>query len=225
MGELDDGSDPAMSVAVATERSSGVQVDFSGLVHPDGSPTEQCRTAFEVVEDVLVNDLDGSMNDVTVLRFYVRDAVLDGDLREDLHAVRREFFESPEYPAATMIGVSSLVHDDAHVEVEAEAFVPGEEWSVETVLPGGVVGRRSAGPPQVLSVRLPRGSLLRTPVRSLAPASVVGRRARRGGRPPRSSTCRATATRARRSRRPRRRRRRPTRSPPCRSRTRTPPRR
>lgn len=122
-----------MSVGVATERTDGVEVSLSGLVHPEGTPVEQAEVIFEIIEDILTNDLDGAMADVTRLRFYVRDEELSAETRQNLHELRREVFESPEYPAATMVGVAGLVHDDATLEIEAEAFVPDEEYE-QTVL-------------------------------------------------------------------------------------------
>lgn len=135
MGELEDGSDPAMSVGVATERSDGVEVSLSGLVHPEGTPVEQAEVIFEIIADILTNDLDGAMADITLLRFYVRDEELTAETRQELHELRREIFDAPAYPAATMVGVSDLVHDDAALEIEAEAFVPDEEYEQTVVTP------------------------------------------------------------------------------------------
>jgi enamine deaminase RidA (YjgF/YER057c/UK114 family) len=135
MGELEDGSDPAMSVGVATERSDGVEVSLSGLVHPEGTPGEQAEVIFEIIADILTNDLDGAMADITLLRFYVRDEELTAETRQELHELRREIFDAPAYPAATMVGVSDLVHDDAALEIEAEAFVPDEEYEQTVVTP------------------------------------------------------------------------------------------
>jgi enamine deaminase RidA (YjgF/YER057c/UK114 family) len=126
LGELADGSDPAMSIGVATKRPGGTTLELSGLVHPTGSIGEQARGAFDVIEEVVCEDLDGAMADVTRLRFYVRDEQLTDENRAELHALRREYFDAPEYPAATMVGVASLVDDDADVEIEATAFVPEE---------------------------------------------------------------------------------------------------
>ena len=73
------------------------------------------------------------MEDVTMLRFYAREEHLTDDVRTRLHECRRDRFESPEYPAATMVGVSELVHEDAALEIEAEAFVPDEEFETTVV--------------------------------------------------------------------------------------------
>lgn len=135
MGELDDGTDPAMSVGVATERTDGVEVSLSGLVHPKGTPVEQAEVVFEIIADILTNDLDGEIADITRLRFYVRDEQLTAETRQQLHELRREAFDAPTYPAATMVGVSDLVHDDAALEIEATAFVPDEECEQTVVTP------------------------------------------------------------------------------------------
>lgn len=135
VGELEDGSAPAMSIGVATERTDGVELTLSGLIHPEGTTTEQAETIFEIIEDIVVNDLDGRVADITLLRFYVREENLTAEVRSELHELRRELFDAPEYPAATMIGVASLVHDDATIEIEAEALIPNEMWEIETVEP------------------------------------------------------------------------------------------
>lgn len=137
MGELADGSAPAMSVGVATERTDGVDVSLSGLIHPEGTPVEQAEVVFEIIEDILTNDLDGAMTDITRLRFYVREEELTADTRRQLHELRREVFEAPAFPAATMVGVSDLVHEDAALEIEAEAFVPDEEYEQTVVTAEG----------------------------------------------------------------------------------------
>lgn len=135
MGQLDDGTDPAMSVGVATERSDGVDVSLSGLIYPEGGPREQAEGVFEIIEDILTNDLGGVMADITLLRIYVREEHLTAELRQQLHELRREIFEAPEYPAATMVGVADLVHEDAALEIEAEAFVPDATWESTVVTP------------------------------------------------------------------------------------------
>lgn len=135
MDELDDGSDPAMSVGVGTERTDGIDLALSGLIHPEGTPVEQAEAIFEIIEDIVTNDLDGAMADITRLRFYVREEGLTTDTRRKLHELRREFFDAPAYPAATMVGVADLVHEDATVEIEAEAFVPDEEFETTVVTP------------------------------------------------------------------------------------------
>ena len=58
-----------------------------------------------------------TMDDVTKVTVFVT------DLKRDfaaIHQVRGEFFKG-EYPASTMVEVSSLVHEDMLVEIEAIA--------------------------------------------------------------------------------------------------------
>jgi enamine deaminase RidA (YjgF/YER057c/UK114 family) len=135
MGELEDGTEPAMSVGIATERATGLDLSLSGLVHPSGGPVEQASVIFEMIEDILTNDLGGTMDDVTRLRFYVRDEQLTSETRQDLHELRRKRFSSTAYPAATMIGVSDLVHEDAALEIEVDGFVPHDSWEETVVTP------------------------------------------------------------------------------------------
>ena len=49
MGTLADGTDPAMSIGVATARATGVELSLSGLVSPDGDPVEQADGIFDVL--------------------------------------------------------------------------------------------------------------------------------------------------------------------------------
>lgn len=67
MGELEDDSAPAMSIGVATERMDGVKLTLSGLIHPEGTTTDQVETIFEIIEDIVVNDLDGRVADITLV--------------------------------------------------------------------------------------------------------------------------------------------------------------
>ncbi|WP_440766166.1 hypothetical protein [Natronorubrum sp. DTA7] len=93
MGELDDGTDPAMSVGVATECAAGLDVSLSGLIYPDGSPIEQARHIFEIIDEIVEDDLGGDLSDITLLRFYVRDDVLTSAFRHQLHDLRRDLFD------------------------------------------------------------------------------------------------------------------------------------
>ncbi|MDG5821862.1 RidA family protein [Natronococcus sp. A-GB7] len=135
MGELEDGTDPAMSIGVATERASGIDVSLSGLIYPDGNTIEQAKSIFEIIEEVIADDLNGDFADITLLRLYIRDDVFTTELRQDLHELRHDLFEYPDFPAATMVGVSQLVHEDATIEIEVEALIPEEEWDKTIITP------------------------------------------------------------------------------------------
>ena len=123
--------EPQMCYAVATEREDYRKVVFSGGGVPEGDIEEQARQQLKYFEEAL-EDLDGSYDDVTMMRWYVIADHLDSDTQRRLHEVRAEFFERPHYPASTMVGVATLLHD-CLVEIEMEAEIPDDEWIVETV--------------------------------------------------------------------------------------------
>ena len=124
--------EPQMSYGVATHRPGYRKVVFSGAVHPEGDAAEQTRTILAHRRHAL-SDLGGSMDDVTTLRLYVREEVLSEETQTRIHEARAEFFERPHYPAATMIGVADLLHEDALLEIEVEAEIPDDDWETEVV--------------------------------------------------------------------------------------------
>ena len=82
-----------------------------------GDPEAQWRRALENIRD-LVEQAGGSMSDVVHTNIYVT------DMRHHLaHSdVRKEFLTEP-YPTATVVGVTSLAHEDWLVEIEAVAYL------------------------------------------------------------------------------------------------------
>jgi enamine deaminase RidA (YjgF/YER057c/UK114 family) len=133
-GEMDSEEidEAQMSYGVVTHRPGYRKVVFSGSVHPEGDVAEQTRTILEHKREALA-DLGGSYDDVTVMRLFVREEVLSRETQIRIHEVRADFFESPHYPAATMVGVSELLHEDALVEIELEAEIPDDEWETEVL--------------------------------------------------------------------------------------------
>lgn len=134
-GGLDDSAEvdePQMAYGVVTERPSFRRVVFSGAVAIEGDVVEQTRTILAEKGSALA-DLGGSFDDVTELRLYVRAELLDEETQARIHEVRAEFFESPHYPAATMVGVADLVHDEALVEIELVAEIPDDGWETTTL--------------------------------------------------------------------------------------------
>ncbi|MEM4781145.1 MAG: hypothetical protein QXG03_06255, partial [Halalkalicoccus sp.] len=69
------------------------------------------------------------------LQFYIREDVFTPETRRKLHELRRDRFEYPNFPAATMVGVSTLVHEEATVEIEVDAFVPDRNWDTTVITP------------------------------------------------------------------------------------------
>lgn len=135
-GELDDGTDPAVSRGTVIHAPGGLDVTLSGTMVPEGDLERQTREILSYVRSVVCDDLGGELEDVTHLRFFVRDGALTPEANTTIHRVRRQTFEWPHYPAATVVGVASLVHDDALVEVETEAFVPDDGWETGVLEPG-----------------------------------------------------------------------------------------
>ncbi|WP_231183224.1 RidA family protein [Haladaptatus sp. DYF46] len=120
------------SWGVVTEHSNHRRVCLSGGGWPEGDVQEQTREILGYVEETLV-DLGGSMDDIVMTRFYVRSNILSRETQARIHEVRADFFDYPEYPASTMLGVADLLGDDMLVEIEAEAEIPDDEWSAEVV--------------------------------------------------------------------------------------------
>lgn len=127
----DDGVEPQMCYAVATEREGYRNVSFSGGTVPEGDIADQARQQLGHFEDALT-DLGGSYDDVTMMRWYVEAPQLDRETQQRLHEVRAEFFDRPHYPASTMVGVASILGDGL-VEIELEAEIPDDEWDVDVI--------------------------------------------------------------------------------------------
>lgn len=121
-----------MSYGVVTHRPGYRKVTFSGAGHPDGDVAEQTRAILTHKREA-IEDLGGSMDGVTTLRLFVREDVLSPETQVRIHEARAEFFESPHYPAATMVGVADLLHDGMLVEIEIEAEIPDDDWNTDVI--------------------------------------------------------------------------------------------
>lgn len=129
----DDLDAPQSAYATVTEHATHRRVLFSGATHPEGDLAEQVRTVLQYRENAL-QDLGGGMADVVATRFSVLAEHLSRESQARVHEVRAEFFERPDLPASTMVGVASLLGDGL-VEVEVEAEIPDDRW-VTDVLTG-----------------------------------------------------------------------------------------
>jgi enamine deaminase RidA (YjgF/YER057c/UK114 family) len=128
-----DNLDEASSAyGVVTQRSDHQHVSFSGGMAPEGDVKEQTRTILSHKQDAL-KQLGGSMDDVTALRCFVLSDILSRETQGQIHEARSEFFDRPHYPASTMVGVASLLHDDGLIEIEIEAEIPEEDWETEVI--------------------------------------------------------------------------------------------
>ena len=127
--ELDEA---ASAYGVVTQHSGYRHVSFSGGVAPEGDVKEQTRTILSHKQDAL-ESLGGNMDDIVALQCFVVADALSHETQVEIHEARAEFFEHPNYPASTMVGVASLLHDDALIEIEIEAEIPEEEWNTSIV--------------------------------------------------------------------------------------------
>jgi reactive intermediate/imine deaminase len=92
-------------------------IDADGNLVGRGDALAQWRQCLENIRTI-VEAAGGSLRNVVRLGIYVT------DMRHHLaySDVRREFFEEP-YPAATVVGVTSLASEDWLVEIEATAYL------------------------------------------------------------------------------------------------------
>lgn len=121
-----------MSYGIISHRPGYKKVDFSGAVHPEGDIKEQTRGILAQKQRAL-SEHGGSFADITMLRMFVRDTILSPETQVRINEARAEFFDRPHYPAATMVGVSELLHEDALIEMEIEAEIPDDEWETEVI--------------------------------------------------------------------------------------------
>lgn len=64
----------------------------------------------------IIEKLGGTMDDIVQVTVFVKDM---GGLKE-IHDVRLKYFKEP-YPTSTLVGVTSFVHPDALIEINAVA--------------------------------------------------------------------------------------------------------
>ncbi len=124
---------PNDAYATITDHGTHRRVLFPGTIATNGDITEQVRTTLSYRREALQN-VGGSMNDVVRTRYLVRKNRFDRGTQGTIHEARDGFFEHPHYPASTMVGVGSLLAEDALVEIEVEAEIPNGEWDVEVLV-------------------------------------------------------------------------------------------
>lgn len=124
--------EPNNSYATITEHAGHRRVLFSGGLAVEGGIDDQVRTILDHRREAL-RDLGGSMNDVVFTRYFVHEDHLDQTTQALIHETRDEFFDRPHYPASTMIGTSSLLAEDALVEIEVEAEIPDGAWNTDVL--------------------------------------------------------------------------------------------
>lgn len=98
--------------------SGQVARNAQGELVGKGDITAQTRQTLENLKSVLEAG-GATMDDVVKVTVFARDVVGHYD---QIHAARAEYFKS-DYPASTMVEVSSLVDPDMLIEIEAIAVV------------------------------------------------------------------------------------------------------
>src|SRR5215216_2514431 len=78
-------------------------MDAEGNVVGEGDIERQTETVLEHVKTV-VEEAGGGMEDIVKVTVFIRDM----RLYDEIHAVRRSYFEEP-YPASSMVEVSALI--------------------------------------------------------------------------------------------------------------------
>ena len=97
--------------------SGQVSMDAEGNVVGEGDIKLQTETVLEHVKTV-VEEAGGSMEDIVKVTVFITDM----GLYDDIHEVRRRYFEEP-FPASSMVEVSALIDPRLLIEIEAVAVV------------------------------------------------------------------------------------------------------
>lgn len=124
-------SETAYSRGVVIDYEDYKRVYLSGVTPVDAADSSiaaQTRDVLETIEGLL-SECGGTMNDIVRVRIFVED-VIDEEFTT-VHQVRGEFFSREHFPASTLIEIDSIVR--GNIEIEAEAIVPAEEWTVDTM--------------------------------------------------------------------------------------------
>ena len=98
----------------------GPSVAVSGTTAPGDTIAEQAREALRRIETALI-EAGASLSDVVRTRMFVTDI----SRWREVGAVHAEVFGQIR-PAATMVEVSALISPELMVEIEADAYVNGE---------------------------------------------------------------------------------------------------
>ena len=97
--------------------SGQVAFDAEGNVVGEDDIKLQTETVLEHVKTV-IEEAGGSMEDIVKVTVFITDM----GLYDDIHEVRRRYFEEP-FPASSMVEVSALIDPRLLIEIEAVAVV------------------------------------------------------------------------------------------------------
>ena len=97
--------------------SGQVALDAEGNVVGEGDVKLQTKAVLDHVKTV-VEKAGGGMEDIVKVTVFITDM----GLYDDIHEVRRRYFEEP-FPASSMVEVSALIDPRLLIEIEAVAVV------------------------------------------------------------------------------------------------------
>ncbi|EMA46290.1 hypothetical protein [Halococcus saccharolyticus] len=130
----DEHEDAVAATAVRTRHADHDHVQMDGFTPPGDTPKAQADRGLSFADRFLREYCGGSLEDVTMIRHFVREDLLP-DAEFEIGAACRDHFEPPEIPATVMVGVSDIVGGDHAVKMELEATIPHDhaETPVEVV--------------------------------------------------------------------------------------------
>jgi 2-iminobutanoate/2-iminopropanoate deaminase len=103
-----------------------IALDQKGNIIGKGDIVKQYETILEQIK-AIVEDAGGTVDNIVKLVHYVAVDVSSESYLKELYPkiseVRKKMFKKT-FPASTMVGVSSLMHKDALIEVDAMAVIP-----------------------------------------------------------------------------------------------------
>lgn len=126
------GDDAVAATAVRTRHANHDHVQLDGFVPPGETPRDQADRGLAFADKLLEEYCGGGLEDVTMIRHYVREDLLP-EAEFQIGAACREYFEPPNLPGTVMVGVSDIVGGDFAVKMEMEATIPHEREETEVV--------------------------------------------------------------------------------------------
>ncbi|MDX1746998.1 MAG: RidA family protein [Halobacteriales archaeon] len=109
--------------------SGAAAIDESARVVGKGDIAEQTRVTPDAIRGYL-DEAGGGIEDIVRVRGYAN-CELTAENYAAINEARREFFTGPNrLPSSSVVGVKSLVLEDLLIEIDAEAIIPDDGWSV-----------------------------------------------------------------------------------------------
>lgn len=109
--------------------SGAAAIDESGRVVGTNDIAEQTRVTLDEIVGYL-ETAGGGTEDVVRVRAYANCELTDENYKA-INEARDEFFSGPDrLPSSSVVGVNSLVLEDLLIEIDAEAIIPDDGWTV-----------------------------------------------------------------------------------------------